>query len=145
VCVAAGNGNRDATLADDGVTSITPTGSILVGATSYDPKNNSRAWFSNYGSTVVICAPGDTNHDLTCSSSGDSAYTNKFGGTSGATPKVSGTVALMLCAHPAMTHDEIRDKLFNTGGSVTTDAVKPVGNFLCTKAAVDEAKRLATL
>lgn len=138
VCVAAGNGNRDATIGDDG-SAIPPTGSILVGATAYDPATNARAWFSNYGPTVVACAPGDPDHDVTCHSSADNAYSNHFGGTSGATPKVAGVVGLMLSANPALTHAQVRDILTATGGPVSTEAGKPIGKFLDAGAAVRAA------
>ena len=77
VCVAAGNGDKDAGLDDSG-NPIPDTGSILVGATAYDATQNKRAWFSNYGSRIVVCAPGDSAHDLTCDSASDTAYRNGF-------------------------------------------------------------------
>jgi hypothetical protein len=138
VCVAAGNGDRDAGIDDSG-NPIPETGSILVGATEYDGTQNRRAGFSNFGSRIVVCAPGDASHDLTCSSSSDSAYRNGFGGTSGATPKVAGTVALMLNLNPSLTHAEIRTILNTTGTAVVTDATKPVGTFLDAGAAVAAA------
>ena len=135
VCVAAGNGDRDAGI-DDAGNPIPPTGSILVGATAYHPSQNPRASFSNFGSQVVVSAPGDPQHDLTCNSTGDAAYRNGFGGTSGATPKVAGVAALMLAADPALTHAQIRTTLNSTGTPVTTDAGKPVGTFLNAAGAV---------
>ena len=138
VCVAAGNGDKDAGLDDSG-NPIPETGSILVGATGYDPAVNSRAWFSNYGSRIVVCAPGDSSHDVTCDSSSDSAYRNGFGGTSGATPKVAGVAALMLAANPDLSHAEVRRILNVTGTAVTTDPGKAVGTFLNASAAVQEA------
>ncbi len=112
VVVPAGNGNRDVTIADDGVTPIPSTGSILVGSTSYDPSRNPRSTWSNFGSTMTVSAPGDKLHDLTCAPTSDSAYTNTFGNTSGAAPKVAGTVALMLGVNPKLTHQQARDILF---------------------------------
>ena len=138
VCVAAGNGDRDAGIDDSG-NPIPPTGSILVGATSYDPHLNQRAWFSNFGAPVVVCAPGDGAHDVTCDSASDTAYRNEFGGTSGATPKVAGTVALMLQTNPNLTHAQVRALLNSTGSQVITDAAKPVGTFLDADAAVRQA------
>jgi subtilisin family serine protease len=138
VCVAAGNGNRDAGIDDSG-NPIPETGSVLVGATEYHTTQNRRAGFSNFGSQIVVCAPGDGSHDLTCNSSSDSAYRNGFGGTSGATPKVAGTVALMLEVDPDLTPADIRTLLNTTGTPVVTDAGKPVGTFLNTKAAVKGA------
>ncbi|MDQ1285490.1 MAG: family serine peptidase, partial [Thermodesulfobacteriota bacterium] len=140
VCVAAGNGNRNAGVDDSG-NPIPETGSILVGATEYNSTQNRRASFSNFGPRVVVCAPGDGSHDLTCSSSSDSAYRNGFGGTSGATPKVAGTVSLMLDVNPNLTHVDIRAFLICTGTAVVTDAGKPVGTFLNAEAAVQEALR----
>ena len=72
VCVAAGNGNRPADR-NDLDEPFDPTGSILVGATTYHDTQNKRAWFSNFGSRVVVSAPGDPTHDLTCAQSGDTA------------------------------------------------------------------------
>ena len=138
VCVAAGNGDRDAGIDDSGNV-IPDTGSILVGATEYHATQNRRAGFSNYNTRVTVCAPGDGSHDLTCSSNGDAAYRNGFGGTSGATPKVAGTAALMLSVNPALTHAQIRTILRDTGGPVVTDAAKPVGTFLNAEAAVRAA------
>jgi subtilisin family serine protease len=138
VCVAAGNGDRDAGIGDDG-TPIPPTGSILVGATAFDPSANRRAWFSNWGPRVVVGAPGDSDHDLTCSISANDAYRNGFGGTSGATPKISGAVALMLEANPSLTHEQVRQILMATGTPIPADDGKAIGVFLNASAAVASA------
>lgn len=142
VCVAAGNGNRDAGTDDLG-NPIPPTGSILVGATEYHPTENRRADFSNFGSQVVVSAPGDASHDLTCSSAADDAYRNAFGGTSGATPKIAATAALMLSVNPGLSHEDIRAILQATGTPIVTAPGKPVGTFLNAQAAVTEARRRA--
>jgi subtilisin family serine protease len=138
VCVAAGNGNKDAGIDDEG-NPIPPTGSILVGATQYDPTSNVRAPFSNYGSRIVVSAPGDPDHDITCSNVANDAYRNGFGGTSGATPKVSGTVALMLEANPSLAHDEVKNILVSTGSPLPTTDGKPIGVFLDAAAALRAA------
>ena len=143
VVVPAGNGNRDVTIADDGLTPIPSTGSILVGATTYDPSRNPRSQWSNYGSTMTVSAPGDKLHDVTCAANSDAAYTNMFGNTSGAAPKVAGTVALMLGVNPKLTHQQARDILFLGPDVVDTDVSKTVGSFLNAKYAVDEAARMA--
>ena len=67
VCVAAGNGDRDAGIDDQG-NPIPDTGSILVGATEYHGTENRRASFSNFNARVTVCAPGDGSHDLTINS-----------------------------------------------------------------------------
>jgi len=145
VCVAAGNGDVDAGLADDGVAAIEPTGSILVGATAFDPANpaiNPRATApggqsSNWGARIVVSAPGDSAHDVTCGDGSKTDYINAFGGTSGAVAKVAGAVALMLEANPALTPSQVRSILVQTGSPLNTD--KPIGVFLKADAAVTAA------
>lgn len=138
-CVAAGNGDRDAGVDDSG-NAIPETGSILVGATEYHATENRRAGFSNFGRRIVVSAPGDASHDMTCNSNADGAYRNGFGGTSGATPKVAGTAALMLQVNSSLTHEQIRTILNTTGTPVVTTADKPVGTFLNAEAAVRSAR-----
>jgi len=143
VCVAAGNGDRDAGIDDQG-NPIPDSGSILVGATEYHPTQNRRAGFSNFNARIAVCAPGDASHDLTCSSLADNAYRNGFGGTSGATPKVAATAALMLAVNPSLTHAQLRAVLIETGLAVVTDNAKPVGRLLDADAAVQRAAGLAS-
>ena len=119
---------------------IPDTGSILVGATEYHGTENRRASFSNFNARVTVCAPGDGSHDLTINSTSDSAYRNGFGGTSGATPKVAGTAALMLERNLSLTHAEVRNLLRSTGTLAVTEPGKPVGTFLNAEAAVAAAK-----
>lgn len=144
VVVTAGNGGRRANLGDDGQT-FAPTGSILVGATLAQGALNVGADFSNYGPEVVVSAPGDEVHDVTCGFSTDNAYRNDFGGTSGAAAKVAGTVALMLSVNPNLSHAEVRDILRTTGSPIIPDTDehgndKKVGVFLNAEAAVLEAR-----
>jgi subtilisin family serine protease len=140
VCVAAGNGDCDAGIADDG-SAIPPTGSILVGATAYDPAANPRAAVggeaSNWGPRIVVSAPGDRNHDVTCDTGSIDSYRNDFGGTSGAAAKVAGVIALMLEANPRLTHEQIKEILVSTGSPLPTD--KPIGAFLNAEGAVATA------
>lgn len=143
VCVVAGNRGTDAGIGDDN-NEIPPTGSILVGATKYnaDSALNRRA-DSNFGERVVVYAPGDRHHDVTCSSRSEVGYRNCFGGTSGAAAKVGGVVALMLQANDQLTNGQIREILRKTGSLITDDPGKPAGFFLNAKDAVCEALRLA--
>lgn len=140
VCVAAGNGDRDAGLADDG-TEIQPTGAILVGATAYDPVQNPRAASgtesSNWGARISVSAPGDGSNDVTCATTTLDWYRSDFGGTSSASAKVAGVVALMLEVNPALSHDQVKSILISTGSALPTD--KPIGVFLNAEAAVTAA------
>ncbi|UOY02070.1 S8 family serine peptidase [Blastococcus sp. PRF04-17] len=138
VCVAAGNGDKNAGLDDSGK-AIPETGSILVGATAYHATQNKRAWFSNWGPRITVSCPGDADHDLTCLDSSDTAYRNGFGGTSGATPKIAGAAALMLAVNPGLSHADVRRILTVTGSALTADPGKDLGRFLDAGAAVRQA------
>jgi subtilisin family serine protease len=142
VCVAAGNGSGDAGADVHGRT-FPLTGSILVGATKYDEVENPISDHSNFGPRVTVYAPGDELHDLTCSSGADNGYRNSFGRTSGATPKVAGTVALMLEANPSLTQCEIKNTLKETGTPIKTDNPYAAGVFLNAERSVLEAARHA--
>ena len=101
VCVvfAAGNGNEE--VANDGYASHPNV--IAVGAST---DQNTRAYYSDYGQAVWVCAPssggkrGVVTTDL--DDGGDNPlgnYSNGFGGTSSAAPLVSGVIALMQSAY----------------------------------------------
>jgi subtilisin family serine protease len=138
VCVPAGNGNRtfDAGIGDDG-NPIPPTGSILVGATRFHSSQNIAA-NTNRGSRVVVYAPGDPNHDVTCGLS-NTRYRKGFGGTSSAVAKVAGVAALMLERNPNLTHDQIRSILAGSQIPVVDNSSNQVGVLLDAEQAVCEA------
>ena len=110
VVVAAGNSNANAS-------SFSPAscnGVVTVAATG---KSGNRSYYSNYGNTIEIAAPGgDASADAgytilstlntgTRSPSSDSyAY---YQGTSMATPHVAGVVSLMLSANPTLTSAQV--------------------------------------
>jgi hypothetical protein len=132
VCVPAGNSPGDAGLNDNNI-EIEFTGSVLVGATSFGETRN--VVCSKEGSRIVVYAPGDKDHDLTCSIPED-CYRNKFGGTSGAVAKVAGAVALMLELDPSLSPVRVREILSLSQIPVhnTSGARMPVGLLDCADA-----------
>ena len=97
---------------------------IAVGATQYD---ESKAPYSNYGSSLDVVAPGgNTAVDQNGDGYADGVLQNTFSdtpvdwaywfwqGTSMATPHVSGVAALLLTRNPNLTPDEMRSVLQST-------------------------------
>ena len=135
VCVPAGNRGLDAGIGDDNIP-IPATGSILVGATRFDPLDNIR--IGNGGCRVVVYAPGDLSIDVTCGLP-DNGYVAGFGGTSSAVAKVAGVAALMLEKNPTLTHEQVRDILSRSQIRVVDDFSNPVGVLVDADQAVSAA------
>ncbi len=100
-----------------------------VGGISGDAE---RSNFSNYGPALDICAPSDDNWvggspsgDYGCPSTdrmGSLGWTSNnyymyMGGTSGATPIVSGVAALVLSVDPSLTKSQVETILANTANN----------------------------
>jgi hypothetical protein len=95
IVAAAGNSAKDAckySPARVGGRART-TGVITVGATD---REDTRAWFSNYGKCVDIFAPGVAIYSAW---TGTNSATRYISGTSQATPHVAGTMAVLLQKH----------------------------------------------
>jgi Ca2+-binding RTX toxin-like protein len=126
---AAGNQDQNA----NGDLSTTTRATIIVGA--YDDDGDA-SYYSSYGANLLVSAPssgasnffigrinaGLVTTDVTGNYQGttldygygglpDPAYTNGFGGTSGATPIVTGVVALMLDANPNLGWRDVQNIL----------------------------------
>jgi len=79
---------------------------IAVASTN---RNDALSSFSDYGQTTVhLGAPGEAI--ISCWNTSDSAY-NTIGGTSMATPHVSGALALMNAQFPSLTCQQLKDAL----------------------------------
>ncbi|MBK1440153.1 S8 family peptidase [Parapedobacter sp. ISTM3] len=83
---------------------------ISVGATN---QNDQRATFSNFGSNLVIAAPGEGIRTTTLNNQYDD-----LDGTSFAAPMVSATIALMLSINPGLTPAQIRNIITSTADKV---------------------------
>lgn len=127
VVVAAGNSNANAA----NYSPASCSSVITVAATGHTGK---RAYYSNYGTSVEIAAPGgDAQLGKTILSTlnagtttpGADSYAN-YQGTSMATPHVVGVVSLMLSLNPALTPAQVTSMLqssvtpFPAGSTCTT-------------------------
>lgn len=90
---------------------------ISVGATA---PNDQITYFSNYGTTIDIMAPG--LDIMSALSTNNSAY-GELSGTSMACPFVSSVAALMLCYNNALTPDEVESCIKNNATNI--DAQNP--------------------
>ncbi|MDA0812444.1 MAG: S8 family peptidase [Verrucomicrobia bacterium] len=115
---STGNGRANGDYANyDGFVNAVET--IGVGAVNY---LGVQAWYSESGSNIVICAPSSNDVDdhgiVTTTLTTNNSYTTGFGGTSAAAPLVSGIVALMLDANPALGWRDVQEILIRSARKV---------------------------
>lgn len=142
VIVAAGNENQNAS--NDSPANC--SGVVTVASVN---RSGGRSYFSNFGSTVEVAAPGgdirvsDSNGILSTlnagsKSPGADAYAF-YQGTSMATPHVVGVVALMLSAKPALTPDQVTSILQSTARAFPATCSQCGSGIVNASAAVDAA------
>ncbi len=100
---------------------------ISVGATTCnDARVNNSAWGSNYHNTVDLVAPGSSIYGLRYN--GDN-FGYWFGGTSQATPMVTGVASLLLSINPNLTVEDIRTILRNTADDQVGDPSEDIAGY----------------
>lgn len=163
VVEAAGNGQQDFdasiySMDNDGHYPFLPgngSGAIIVGAGSSGTSDIERStlWFSNFGSAVDVQGIGESIYstgygDLFSVNGANEYYTADFGGTSGASPIVTGSVALLQSTYRnqtglTLTRDQIVS-IFQLTGQPQNDGTFSVsdahiGPLPDVKAAIDYA------
>lgn len=142
VVEAGGNGgeNLDAPIYNNAYArAVRDSGAILVGGgnSAHDAHPRSRIWWSNYGSRVdvqgwgldIVTTGGRSEpsyYDRISSADESKCYTQSFGGTSGASPIITGVVAsisgaLKVAGRAALPPSEMRQLIVDTG-TAQTDA-----------------------
>jgi serine protease len=149
VVVAAGNESSNLDLPGFDANPAECDNVITVGATN---RRGNRAFYSNYGGTVEISAPGGDifGSILSTVNEGTQGPTKdgyaSYDGTSMATPHVAGVVSLMLSVNPALTSAQVLQILQSTAtafpaGSTCNTSICGAG-ILNAGRAVEEAARL---
>ncbi len=104
---SAGNENLD-------TAESTPANDENVFAVSAFDQKGEKCWFSNYGSTVDMAAPGINVYTTSIGGS----YSYNFAGTSASAPFVSAAAAIVLAQDKSLNPDEVykklKDSAFNT-------------------------------
>jgi serine protease len=143
VVVSAGNANADAA----NYSPASCSGVITVASTARDGQ---RAYYSNYGTTVEIAAPGGDYYKDTMilstlntgtKSPGADSYAS-YQGTSMAAPHVSGVVALLLEGR-SLTHDQVLAALQTTATPFPASGTCTTSN--CGAGIVNAAAAVASL
>ena len=142
VIVAAGNSNQNAS----NFSPANCTGVVTVAAVG---RTGGKAFYSNFGATVEVAAPGgDTSSGTangilsTLNAGSTTPGADSFAfyqGTSMATPHVVGVVALMLSVKPTLTPDQVTSILQSTARAFPATCSQCGSGIVNASAAVDAA------
>ena len=124
VLYAAGNEKADTQYLGHMQTGLSNV--MVVAATNHLDR---RSGYSNFGAFLDVAAPTNDEYispsmislEIVGAGDLDQNYTHAFGGTSGATPVVSGIAALILSLDPTKTAAEVRQILRDTADKVDPD------------------------
>ncbi len=120
---AAGNGGDFDNVNCDGFANSIFT--IAVGAIN---DQGNRSYYSEPGAAKLISAPSDGGGQGITTTQINSTYTNSFGGTSSATPLVSGIIALMLEANPELAWRDVQEILIRSARQIKPNDPKWIIN-----------------
>ncbi|TET46292.1 T9SS type A sorting domain-containing protein [candidate division TA06 bacterium] len=112
IVASAGNDNSQAIHYPSGYANV-----IAVAATDANDRKSS---YSNYGTWVDCCAPGDGIVTTTWHNGYESIY-----GTSASAPFVTGLVALVRGQHPGWTNTQIENQILSHCGCDSIDHLNP--------------------
>jgi serine protease len=142
VIVAAGNSNANAS----GFSPANCSGVVTVASVN---RSGGKSYFSNYGATVEVAAPGGdvrvsaSNGILSTLNTGTTTPASDsyafYQGTSMATPHVSGVAALMLSVKPTLTPDQVTSILQSTARAFPATCSQCGSGIVNANAAVDAA------
>ncbi len=92
---------------------------LVCSVKSKDAGNQDRrSSFSNYGSGIDICAPGDPILAPVRPTAGQSDRYGELQGTSMASPAAAAVAALIWSAHPNFTDEEVRQRLYDSADDI---------------------------
>jgi len=134
---AGGNGGSATTLVDNSNYDGYANSIYTIAVAAFDSQSK-RSYYSEPGANLVVTAPssgaspalgittvdrtGSSGYNTVSSASGGD-YTSDFGGTSSATPTVSGIVALMLQANPNLGWRDVQEVLMRSAKKVNPSDV----------------------
>lgn len=92
---------------------------LVCSVQSKDAKNaDKKSSFSNFGSGIDICAPGDPIYAPVRRAGNASDRHGELKGTSMAAPAAAAVAALIWSANPNFSDEEVRDKLYQTADDI---------------------------